>query len=123
MLGSEDLKLNNNISPVETKIENSNPEKSVVIPHEVARNKLADMFNIPLNDISKYDIDVKRIIDYVNTQNPETLDDFIYHVKALGIKLGNNPMEKQIKTISRYLYLINEKSKIDKDLERFNYVK
>jgi len=46
------------------------------------------------------------------------MDDIIYYIKSLGARLGTNNLEKQIKTMSRYLFLNNQKQQIERDLER-----
>lgn len=120
MLGAEDIK-NNPIPQVTISAETTAPEvkpSDVVIPGELVKSKLAEMFNINHGEIGKYEHDMNRIIDYVNTFNPQNMDDIIYYVKSLGARLGTSSLEKQIKTISRYLFLSNQKTQIERDLER-----
>jgi hypothetical protein len=90
----------------------------VVIPIETAKFKIAEMFNIPHNEIARYDVDLNRIIEYVNSLNPQNLDDIIYHVKSLGNTLGKSALEKQIKTISRYIFLVQQRDILNRDIER-----
>lgn len=120
MLGAEDIK-NNSIPQVTTTLETQTPEvkpADVVIPGELVKFKLAEMFNINNGEMGKYEHDMNRIIEYVNTFNPQNMDDIIYYVKSLGARLGTSNLEKQIKTISRYLFLSNQKTQIERDLER-----
>lgn len=124
MLGAEDIK-NNPIPQVTTSQEINAPEvkpSDVVIPGELVKSKLAEMFNINNVEIGKYEHDMNRIIEYVNTFNPQNMDDVIYYVKSLGSRLGTSNLEKQIKTISRYLFLSNQKTQIERDLERMTNV-
>lgn len=120
MLGAEDIK-NNSIPQVTTTLEAPISEvkpADVVIPGELVKFKLAEMFNINNGEMGKYEHDMNRIIEYINTFNPQNMDDIIYYVKSLGARLGTSNLEKQIKTISRYLFLSNQKVQIERDLER-----
>lgn len=121
MLGAEDLK-NLPVEPtVSTTIIEAKPQ-DVVIPGEMAKMKVAEMFGINSYDVGKYEHDINRILDYVNTFNPQNMDDIVYYIKSLGARLGSNNLEKQIKTISRYLFLSNQKQQIERDLERMTNV-
>jgi len=119
MLGAEDIKNTQVIAPevTATTITESKPQ-DVIIPGEVAKMKVAEMFGINSYDIGKYEHDINRILDYVNTFNPQNMDDIVYYIKSLGARLGTNNLEKQIKTMSRYLFLNNQKQQIERDLER-----
>jgi len=117
MLGAEDLK---NL-PVEPTVSTTTIEakpQDVVIPGEMAKMKVAEMFGINSYDVGKYEHDINRILEYVNTFNPQNMDDIVYYIKSLGARLGSNNLEKQIKTISRYLFLSNQKQQIERDIER-----
>lgn len=125
MLGAEDVKNTQITSTTDTVIANNitTPETTskpndVVIPGEVARSKIAEYFGVNTKDIGKYDHDINRIIDYVNSFNPQNTDDIIHYVKSLGARLGSSNYEQSIKTISRYLYLNNQKTQIERDMER-----
>jgi hypothetical protein len=123
MLGAEDIKNTQVITPevTATTITESKPQ-DVVIPGEVAKMKVAEMFGINSYDVGKYEHDINRILDYVNTFNPQNMDDIVYYIKSLGARLGTNNLEKQIKTMSRYLFLNNQKQQIERDLERMTNV-
>jgi hypothetical protein len=122
MLGAEDVKKIQLETPVvETIIEEVKPQ-DVVIPGEMAKLKVAEMFGINSYEVGKYEHDINRILDYVNTFNPQNMDDIIYYIKSLGARLGTNNLEKQIKTMSRYLFLNNQKQQIERDLERMTNV-
>ena len=118
MLGAEAVNKIQLETPVETQVTESVKPQDVVIPGEVAKLKVAEMFGINSYDIGKYEHDINRILDYVNTFNPQNLDDVVYYIKSLGARLGSSNLEKQIKTMSRYLFLNNQKQQIERDLER-----
>jgi hypothetical protein len=124
MLGSEDVKNLQLETPIVETTVTTNVEKpqDVVISGEMAKLKVADMFGINSYDIGKYEHDINRILDYVNTFNPQNMDDIVYYIKSLGSRLGSNNLEKQIKTMSRYLFLNNQKQQIERDLERMTNV-
>lgn len=124
MLGAEDIK-NTEVSTAPSVVttdikspETTEKPNNVVIPGEVARSKIAEFFGVNTKDIGKYDHDINRIIEYVNSFNPQTVDDILFYVKSLGSRLGTNNYEQSIKTISRYLYLNNQKTLIERDIER-----
>jgi hypothetical protein len=118
MLGAEDVKKVQLEEPVIAPIIEEVKPQDVVIPGEMAKLKLAEMFGINSYDVGKYEHDINRILEYVNAFNPQNIDDVIYYVKSLGARLGTNNLEKQIKTMSRYLFLNNQKQQIERDLER-----
>ena len=124
MLGAEDVKKIEIETPeitTTTVIDAAKPQ-DVVIPGEVAKMKVAEMFGINSYDVGKYEHDINRILDYVNTFNPQNMDDIVYYIKSLGARLGSNNLEKQIKTMSRYLFLNNQKQQIERDIERMTNV-
>jgi hypothetical protein len=118
MLGAEDVKKVQLETPVIAPIIEEVKPQDVVIPGEMAKLKVAEMFGINSYDVGKYEHDINRILEYVNTFNPQNMDDIIYYIKSLGARLGTNNLEKQIKTMSRYLFLNNQKQQIERDLER-----
>jgi len=118
MLGSEDVKKVQLEEPVIAPIIEEVKPQDVVIPGEMAKLKVAEMFGINSYDVGKYEHDINRILEYVNTFNPQNMDDIIYYIKSLGARLGTNNLEKQIKTMSRYLFLNTQKQQIERDLER-----
>ena len=124
MLGAEDVKNIQLETPVTTDIAAITEVKpqDIVIPAETAKMKVAEMFNINNFEMGKYEHDINRILDYVNSFNPQNVDDIVYYIKSLGSRLGTNNLEKQIKTISRYLFLNNQKQQIDRDIERMTNV-
>jgi hypothetical protein len=120
MLGAEDVKKIELEAPiVDTAVitETIKPN-DVVIPGEMAKLKVAEMFGINTFEVGRYEHDINRILEYVNTFNPQNMDDIVYYIKSLGARLGSNNLEKQIKTMSRYLFLNNQKQQIERDIER-----
>jgi hypothetical protein len=118
MLGAEDVKKVQLETPVIAPMIEEVKPQDVVIPGEMAKLKVAEMFGINSYDVGKYEHDINRILEYINTFNPQNMDDIIYYIKSLGARLGTNNLEKQIKTMSRYLFLNTQKQQIERDLER-----
>lgn len=94
------------------------PSEIPDIPIQVAQIKLAELFGVSTVELAKYDVEFKRLLDYVDTFNPKSLDDIIFHVKHLDAQIGTVMGENKLKTISRYLFLTREKDYIERQMER-----
>lgn len=125
MLGAEDVKkiqIENSENPevqAEVKTEAyKTPDETPNIPIQLAQLKIAELFGISSTELAMYDIELKRLIDYVDTFNPKTLDDIIFHTKHLNSQIGTVMGENKIKTISRYLFLTRERDYLERQMER-----
>lgn len=123
MLGAQDVKklekdiaqnpeINQVTPPVET-----NKEETLV-PREVVLNKLAEMFGILGSEVGKYNADLDRIVEYAKSKGASNLDEIMFRVREISDSLANNMNEKKLKTVSRYLFLLGDKAKIEQDIER-----
>jgi len=126
MLGSQDVKkleleIANNpevtqeTAPVET------PEVAkplAVVPRDIVLNKLAEMFGILNSEVGKYNADLDRIVEYAKEKGATNLDEIMFRVREISDSLANNMNEKKLKTVSRYLFLLGDKAKIEQDIER-----
>lgn len=126
MLGAEDVKKiqqetqANTVEP-EAKVEQTTPQeqtKEFAIPNQLASLKVAELFGISSVELAQYDTEIQRILDYVDTFEPKTVDDIVYHIKHLDTQIGTVMGESKIKTISRYLFLNREKEYIERRMER-----
>jgi hypothetical protein len=73
-------------------------------------------------ELGKYSYELDQIIDWAKANGAKTMDDIIYEIRFLSNTLGQNAMEKKIKTVARYVFLANEKNRINTELERMkNY--
>jgi hypothetical protein len=118
MLGSQDVKkleleIANNpevtqeTAPVET------PEVAkplAVVPRDIVLNKLSE--------VGKYNADLDRIVEYAKEKGATNLDEIMFRVREISDSLANNMNEKKLKTVSRYLFLLGDKAKIEQDIER-----
>jgi len=123
MLGAQDVKkIEQEIAqnPVETT--DSSPVEEIknitLVPREVVLNKLAEMFGILGGEVGKYNADLDRIVDYAKSKGANSLDEIMFRVREVSDSLANNMNEKKLKTVSRYLFLLGDKSKIEQDIER-----
>lgn len=123
MLGSQDVKkLEQDIAqnPVETtdSIPVEEVKNTTIVPRDVVLNKLAEMFGILGGEVGKYNADLDRIIEYANGKGATTLDEIMFRVREISDSLANNMNEKKLKTVSRYLFLLGDRAKIEQDIER-----
>lgn len=126
MLGAEDVKkiqAETQTNTVESQGENqeSQPQEPIqefAIPNQLASLKVAELFGISSVELAQYDTEIQRILDYVDTFDPKSVDDIIYHIKHLDSQIGTVMGESKIKTISRYLFLNREKQYLERRMER-----
>lgn len=69
-------------------------------------------------ETSRYSHEINNIVEWAKANGAKSMDDIMYEIRYLSNMLGNNPLEKKVKTISRYVFLANEKSKINQEIER-----
>lgn len=125
MLGAQDVKKieleieqNPEIKKEELNVSEPDVKAQTLVPRDVVLNKLAEMFGILSTEIGKYNADLDRVIEYAKSKGANSLDEIIFRVREISDSLANNMNEKKLKTISRYLFLLQDKSKIEQDLER-----
>jgi hypothetical protein len=128
MLGAEDVKkIQQEVqtTTVETQVESSQTQETsagsnvdFVIPQQIASLKVAELFGLSTTELQQYDIEIKRLLDYVDTFNPKSLDDIIFHIKHLDAQIGTTMGENKLKTLSRYLFLNREKDYLERQMER-----
>lgn len=125
MLGAQDVKkieqevINNpEVSEVSTNIEDTKPQPQTIVPRDIVLNKLAEMFGILSSEVGKYNADLDRIVEYAKSKGANSLDEIMFRVREISDSLANNMNEKKLKTVSRYLFLLGDKAKIEQDIER-----
>jgi len=125
MLGSQDVKKlelevaqNPEVSQETAPVSEPTPQPQTIVPRDVVLNKLAEMFGILGSEIGKYNADLDRIIEYAKTKGATNLDEIMFRVREISDSLANNMNEKKLKTVSRYLFLLGDKAKIEQDIER-----
>lgn len=125
MLGSQDVKKlelevsqNPEVTQEIAPLEEAKPQPQTIVPRDVVLNKLAEMFGILNSEVGKYNADLDRIVDYAKEKGATNLDEIMFRVREISDSLANNMNEKKLKTVSRYLFLLGDKSKIEQDIER-----
>ena len=125
MLGSQDVKkieldITNNPEVIQetVSVEESKPQPQTIVPRDIVLNKLAEMFGILNSEVGKYNADLDRIVEYAKNKGATNLDEIMFRVREISDSLANNMNEKKLKTVSRYLFLLGDKAKIEQDIER-----
>ena len=92
--------------------ENFTPDNSVV------SSQVASVLGLASLESGRYSQEIADVIDWAKANGAKSLEDIIYEIRFLTNKLGNNPNEKKIKTISRYVYLSGERTRLNTEIER-----
>ena len=92
--------------------ENFTPDNSVI------SSQVASVLGLASLETGRYSQEIADVIDWAKANGAKSLEDIIYEIRFLTNKLGNNPNEKKIKTISRYVYLSGERNKLNTEIER-----
>jgi hypothetical protein len=123
MLGAEDVKRYTIENPqVETQSQEVTPGDNTVINNTVLHSQIGQHLGLASMEFGKYSYELDQIIDWAKANGAKTMDDIIYEIRFLSNTLGQNAMEKKIKTVARYVFLANEKNRINTELERMkNY--
>ena len=120
MLGAEDLKkLQAEMpAPVQTTPQETPTGNNVVLDKVLLEQNIGSVLGLASLEASKYSYEINNIIDWAKANGAKTMDDILYEIRYLSSTLGNNMDEKKIKTISRYVFLANEKTKLNQEMER-----
>jgi hypothetical protein len=123
MLGAEDVKKYTIENPqVEAQAQEVTPGDNTVLNNTVLHLQVGQHLGLASMELGKYSYELDQIIDWAKANGAKTMDDIIYEIRFLSNTLGQNAMEKKIKTVARYVFLANEKNKINTELERIkNY--
>lgn len=121
MLGSEGVKQLQSQQPevfkqpeVQTPVvrENYTPDDAVI------SLQVAQLLGLASLEAGRYSQEISDVIEWAKANGAKTLDDIMYEIRYLTNRLGNNPNEKKIKTISRYVFLSNERNRLNTEIER-----
>lgn len=120
MLGAEDVKKYQNENPiqVETQVKEDIPANNLNFDNLILRNQIGQQLGLATLEVEKYSGEVNDIIDWARSNGAKTPEDIMYEIKYLSSQLGNNPMEKKIKTVARYIFLTKEKQRLNTEMER-----
>jgi len=79
---------------------------------------IASALGLASLEASRYSQEIKDIVEWARLNGAKTMDDILYEIRYLSNILGNREGEKKIKTVARYVYLTNEKNKVQTEMER-----
>ena len=121
MLGSEGVKQLQSQQPEVFK----QPEAQAPVVNEnytpddaIIGLQVAQLLGLASLEAGRYSQEISDVIEWAKANGAKTLDDIMYEIKYLTNRLGNNPNEKKIKTISRYVFLTKERSRLNTEIER-----
>jgi hypothetical protein len=92
--------------------ENFTPDNSII------STQIASVLGLASLEAGRYSKELADVVDWAKANGAKSLEDIIYEIRYLSNKLGNNPNEKKIKTISRYIFLSGEKNRLNTEIER-----
>jgi hypothetical protein len=120
MLGAEDVKKYQVETPIETQVETKEvtPGSNLNLDSAILRNQIGQQLGLASLEVEKYSGDIDSILDWARSNGAKSMEDIIYEIRYLSNMLGNNPMEKKIRTVSRYVFLANEKQRLNMEMER-----
>lgn len=113
---------------VDAKIANSTvvadtPTASVDSGQTLLHEKVTEALTGSIEGNSKYSMELDSIIEWAKANGAKNTEDIVWEVRHLltnlgSPKLGDNP----IRYLYRYVFLVNEKRKINKELQEFENV-
>ena len=119
MLGAEDVKKYTIENPqVEAQTQEVTPADNTVINNTVLHSQIGQQLGLASMELGRYTYEIDQVIDWAKSNGAKTMEDIIYEIRYLTNTLGNNPMEKKIKTVARYVFLATEKNRINTEIER-----
>lgn len=80
--------------------------------------QVAQVLGLASTESGKYSQEIRDAIEWAKSNGAKTIDDILYEIRYLANRLGNNPNEKKIKTISRYIFLAGERNRLNTEIER-----
>lgn len=121
MLGAEGVKQLQEQNP--QLLQQANAKSNVVgdnfAPDDAVINlQVAQLLGLASLEAGRYSQEITDAIEWAKANGAKSLDDILYEIRYLTNRLGNNPNEKKIKTISRYIFLSNERNRLGTELER-----
>ena len=120
MLGAEGVKQLQTEQPQIFQKPEETPQvtENFTLDNSIVSSQVASVLGLASLETGRYSQEITDLIDWAKANGAKTMDDILYEIRYLSNKLGNNPNEKKIKTISRYVYLSGERSRLNTELER-----
>lgn len=121
MLGAEGVKQLQSQNPelIQQSVPQTPVERDNFAPDNAVLNlQVAQLLGLASLEAGRYSQEITDAIEWAKSNGAKSLDDILYEIRYLTNRLGNNPNEKKIKTISRYIFLANERNRLNTELER-----
>lgn len=119
MLGAEDVKKLQIENPqVEEQVKETVPGVNTVIDSAFLHSQVGQQLGLATLEAERYSHEINKIVEWAKANGAKSMDDILYEIRYLSNMLGNNPMEKKIKTVARYVHLSSEKQRINTEMER-----
>lgn len=111
----------NPIEETPQEIGQNEPETVAVAPQVLLAERIAQMFDLGPNEVSKYKNKLNVLIDYAKSKTEDhSVEGLKWALRSLSTKLGTPHMgEKLIDYMHRFAYLSLEGQKIDSEKQRF----
>lgn len=119
MLGAEDVKKLQIENPqVTPEVKESIPGNNTVLDNVLLHAQIGQQLGLATLEAERYSHEINKIVEWAKANGAKTMEDILYEIKYLSNRLGNNPMEKKIKTVARYVFLATERQRINTEMER-----
>lgn len=129
MLGEEDVKkqqLNKELPGKDEtpKVESADVSNAFTLDGTRLRGLVKELAP-EAQDHERYSHEISEIVDFVkNTTGAKEWNDILWEVRLLSKQIGNDVMgQSQLQRLFRYVYLQNERTKIDRELKKESYVR
>jgi flagellar hook-length control protein FliK len=84
----------------------------------VLNMQVAQVLGLASLETGRYSQEITDAIEWAKANGAKSMDDILYEIRYLSNRLGNNPNEKKIKTISRFIFLSGERNRLNTEIER-----
>jgi hypothetical protein len=125
MIGGQDTNINEQ-NKTETSVRESQ-RVTTMLPQaddQYLKTKVAQVFGKDLADVSTYDLELGRILDWAKSKGASAPEDVMYQVRYLAARLGAPSFgEDPIKFVHQYIYLLTEKDNIDREIRKLEGIK
>jgi uncharacterized Fe-S cluster-containing radical SAM superfamily enzyme len=99
-------------------VEQPQVNENFVANEFVLQNQIASVLGLASMESGRYSQEITELIDWAKANGAKSMDDILYEIRYLSNRLGNNPNEKKIKTVSRFIFLANERNRLNTEIER-----
>lgn len=97
------------------------PDTEVVSGEPLLVDQVAQLFDMRPNEITREMSKLNTLIDYAKSKTDDhTPEGIKWAIRSLSLKLGTPPMgEKLLPYLTRFAHLATEKSKIEKEMDKY----